>query len=85
MTSKRPAQYRAALDGARALAADILAGSPTPVRVSLQVMEETAGIADPVDAVRHPSSATDDLIISQDMIEGLTAFSEKRTPRWTGY
>ena len=34
-----------ALDGARALAAEILEGSPTSVRVSLRIMEETRGIA----------------------------------------
>src|SRR5712691_11843568 len=37
----RVVEAGAALDGARALAADILGGSPTSVRVSLQVMEET--------------------------------------------
>jgi enoyl-CoA hydratase/carnithine racemase len=42
-----------ALDGARALAEEILAGSPTSVRASLQVMDETAGIPDTVDAIRH--------------------------------
>ncbi|WP_041939569.1 MULTISPECIES: acetyl-CoA acetyltransferase [Frankia] len=71
-----------ALDGARALAADILAGSPTSVRVSLQIMNETAGITDPHDAVTHDSPALDDLLLSEDMLEGLTAFAEKRTPHW---
>src|SRR4051794_3513768 len=37
-----------ALDGARALAARVLAGSPTSVRVSLALMAETAGMADAV-------------------------------------
>ena len=46
-----------ALDGARALAEKILAGSPTSVRASLQVMDETAGIPDTVDAIRHQSPA----------------------------
>ena len=40
-----------ALDGARALAAEVLEGSPTSVRASLQVMEQTRGIPDVVDAV----------------------------------
>jgi acetyl-CoA C-acetyltransferase len=72
----------AAVDGARALAAEILDGSPTSVRISLQVMAETRGIADPIDAIMHPTTATDDLLTSQDAIEGMTAFAEKRRPRW---
>jgi acetyl-CoA C-acetyltransferase len=72
----------AALDGARALAAEILDGSPTSVRISLQVMEETRGIPDVIDAVTHPSTAHDDLMTSEDAIEGLTAFAQKRHPVW---
>ncbi len=71
-----------ALDGARALAAEILDGSPTSVRISLRVMAETRGIPDVIDAVTHPSAAVDDLMTSEDMIEGLTAFAAKRPPRW---
>jgi len=73
-----------ALDGARALAEKILAGSPTSVRASLQVMDETAGIPDTVDAIRHQSPALDALLVSQDMVEGLAAFAQKRPPHWTG-
>ena len=71
-----------ALDGARALAAEILDGSPTSVRLSLRVMAETRGIPDVIDAVTHGSSALDELMISEDMIEGVTAFAAKRKPRW---
>jgi acetyl-CoA C-acetyltransferase len=71
-----------ALDGARALAAEILDGSPTSVRISLRVMAETRGIPDVIDAVTHPSAALDDLMASEDMIEGLAAFGQKRRPRW---
>jgi acetyl-CoA C-acetyltransferase len=71
-----------ALDGARALAAEVLDGSPTSVRVSLAVMEETRGIADVIDAVSHRPGALDDLMISEDMIEGMTAFAQKRRPVW---
>ncbi|MGH3297457.1 MAG: acetyl-CoA acetyltransferase, partial [Trebonia sp.] len=71
-----------ALDGARALAAEILDGSPTSVRLSLRVMAETRGIPDVIDAVTHPSSAVDELMISDDMIEGVTAFAAKRPPSW---
>jgi acetyl-CoA C-acetyltransferase len=71
-----------ALEGARALAQEIVAASPTSVRISLRVMEDTQGIADTVEAVNHPSEAIDDLLLSEDMIEGLTAFAQKRRPQW---
>ncbi|MGH3262389.1 MAG: enoyl-CoA hydratase-related protein, partial [Trebonia sp.] len=71
-----------AVAGARALAAEILDGSPTSVRLSLRVMAETRGMPDVIDAVRHRSTALDELMISEDMIEGMTAFAAKRPPRW---
>jgi acetyl-CoA C-acetyltransferase len=71
-----------ALEGARELAAEILAGSPTSVRLSLQIMAETEGIPDTHEAVDRPSSALDELMVSEDMIEGLQAFAAKRTPVW---
>jgi len=71
-----------ALTGARALAEEILGGSPTSVRASLRIMAETDGITDTVDAVTHPSGALDELMVSEDMIEGLTAFTQKRPPHW---
>jgi acetyl-CoA C-acetyltransferase len=71
-----------ALEGARALAAEILDASPTSVRISLQVMEETRGIMDVVDAVAHQSAAIDELLVSEDMAEGVTAFAQKRHPVW---
>lgn len=71
-----------ALEGARELAAEILDGSPTSVRASLQIMAETEGVADTVDAVTHPSPALDELMLSEDMIEGVNAFAQKRKPVW---
>jgi acetyl-CoA C-acetyltransferase len=71
-----------ALDGTRALAAEILDGSPTSVRISLQVMEETRGIPAAVDAIGHPTTAFDDLMASDDALEGRTAFAQKRRPQW---
>jgi acetyl-CoA C-acetyltransferase len=71
-----------ALDGARALAAEILDGSPTSVRLSLQLMAETRGIPDVIDAVRHPSGVVDELMGSEDAAEGQKAFAEKRRPHW---
>jgi acetyl-CoA C-acetyltransferase len=72
----------AALDGARVLAAEILAGSPTSVRVSLQIMEETGGIPDVAQAVSYHPSALDDLMSTQDAAEGPAAFAAKRRPQW---
>ncbi|MBK1789101.1 acetyl-CoA acetyltransferase [Prauserella cavernicola] len=71
-----------AMEGARALAAEILEGSPTSVRASLRIMAETEGIADTADAVNLPSGALDELLVSEDTIEGVTAFAQKRPPRW---
>jgi acetyl-CoA C-acetyltransferase len=71
-----------AMEGARALAAGILAGSPTSVRISLRIMAETRGSPDVVAAVNHPSAAIDELMASDDALEGMTAFAAKRPPRW---
>jgi acetyl-CoA C-acetyltransferase len=72
----------AALEGARVLAAEILEGSPTSVRISLQIMRETQGIPDVAQAVSHRSSALDDLMSTQDAAEGPAAFAAKRRPQW---
>ncbi|OBG02572.1 acetyl-CoA acetyltransferase [Mycolicibacter sinensis] len=71
-----------ALAAARELAADILNGSPTSVRLSLKVMAQTQGIPDTVDAVTVPSDVIDELMTSADAIEGMTAFAMKRPPEW---
>ena len=71
-----------ALDGARALAARILAGSPTSVRISLGLMAEAAGVPDAVDAVRRRSRLVDELLATEDAVEGVTAFAQKRLPVW---
>ncbi|GGN23073.1 acetyl-CoA acetyltransferase [Streptomyces fuscichromogenes] len=73
-----------ALDTARALAARILEGSPAAVRSTLRLMTETAGIADTVAATRHPSAVLDEMFVSEDAIEGMTAFAQKREPLWVG-
>ncbi|WP_431907478.1 acetyl-CoA acetyltransferase [Amycolatopsis thermoflava] len=71
-----------ALAVAREVAAAILEGSPTSVRTSLRIMAEADGFADTVEAVRHPSPALDELLVSQDAFEGPAAFAQKRKPVW---
>jgi acetyl-CoA C-acetyltransferase len=71
-----------ALDIARELAEEIIVNSPTSVRLSLEVMEQTQGIPEVVNAITTRTTAIDDLMTSEDMIEGLTAFAQKRPPQW---
>ncbi|MBC3193033.1 enoyl-CoA hydratase/isomerase family protein [Pseudonocardia sp. C8] len=74
-----------ALEEARALAGEILEGSPTSVRLSLRMMDEADAIPGTADAAAHPSGALDELMLAADTIEGVTAFAEKRAPVWRGY
>jgi enoyl-CoA hydratase/carnithine racemase len=78
----RVASEGQALYAARQLAAEILDGSPTSVRLSLKLMEQTQGIADTIDAVTAPTDVIDELLTSADAIEGMTAFALKRKPDW---
>ena len=78
----RVAEAGTAIDGARLLATEILDGSPTSVRASLQIMAETSAIADVSDAMDYMSPAFEDLFSSADMREGIAAFIEKRKPEW---
>jgi len=71
-----------ALEAARTLAAEITDASPTSVRLSLQVMREAEKYPAPVDALKSNEVAVDELLCSEDMIEGLTAFAQKRKPEW---
>jgi acetyl-CoA C-acetyltransferase len=80
--ANRVAPTGRALDSARELAAEIMGGSPTSVRLSLKLMEQTEGIADTLDAVTAPSDVIDELMFSYDASEGIAAFATKRAPRW---
>jgi acetyl-CoA C-acetyltransferase len=74
-----------ALDGARELAAEILAGSPTSVRLSMRAMATAAREPDAARAARHDPELLDELLASAEASEGLRAFSEKRPPRWRNH
>lgn len=74
-----------ALKVAREMANEIISGSPTSVRLSLELMAQTEGIADTVEAVRTPSAVVDELMTSADAIEGMTAFAFKRSPQWKNH
>ncbi|MEQ8719125.1 MAG: acetyl-CoA acetyltransferase [Acidimicrobiales bacterium] len=71
-----------ALETARELAEEILAVSPTSVRVSLQAMKAGDTTVDAIDAIDAGDDAIDNLLLSADMVEGMKAFAEKRPPEW---
>ncbi|MDB5431806.1 MAG: acetyl-CoA acetyltransferase [Caulobacter sp.] len=71
-----------ALAGARALAAEILEASPTSVRLSLTLLNEMAGIASEDEAAGKRSRIFDEMIMYEDVVEGVQAFVQKRKPQW---
>jgi enoyl-CoA hydratase/carnithine racemase len=74
-----------ALAGARELAAEILAGSPTSVRLSMRAMAAAALEPDCARAARPDPDLLDELLTSADAAEGARAFAEKRPPRWRNH
>jgi acetyl-CoA C-acetyltransferase len=72
-----------ALEAARELAGEIIDGSPTSVRVSMEIMNEGKRIADTDTAARiRFERQSSYCFTSDDMQEGLNAFVEKRKPKW---
>lgn len=71
-----------ALAGALEIADEILAVSPTSVRVSMKVMNEADEHASEAAATASPSEFLDELLTSEDYLEGPKAFAEKRKPVW---
>jgi enoyl-CoA hydratase len=72
-----------ALEAARELAATICANGPLAVRVSKQVVVESADWSSE-EMWQKQQKLVLPVLTSQDAIEGATAFAEKRAPNWTG-
>lgn len=73
-----------ALSTARSYAEVLCQNSPTSVRLTRELLNETASHAAIDDAVDFVPKMIDKLIASEDMIEGPKAFAEKRKPNWSG-
>jgi enoyl-CoA hydratase len=74
----------AALAGALSLAERISANAPLAVREALAILNhEVAG--DETASWKRSDAAHSRLLATQDVREGVAAFFERRSPRWTGH
>ena len=71
-----------ALEAARKLAEELLESSPTSVRVSIEMLQHSERIASTVDSINVAYPAIDQLLSSEDRVEGMMAFGQKRKPHW---
>ena len=67
---------------ARELANLIASNSPTSIRLTMDLLAETANQGDANKAAGGISKVLDELITSEDFYEGPRAFAEKRPPKW---
>ena len=72
-----------ALEGAKALAAKIVANGPLAVKVSKQIIKESRGWAMD-ERYDNQAKLIAPVFVSKDAREGAAAFAEKRAPNWTG-
>lgn len=79
----RVVEAGSALDAARELAATIGANGPLAVKVSKQVVTQSADW-DSQECWAKQSAMVTPIFTSEDAIEGATAFAEKRAPNWKG-
>lgn len=81
--ANRIAKPGEAMTEARALAKEILAVSPTSVRASKKVLNAMDALESEKEALAASIPVMMQLMKSNDFKEGVSAFAEKRPPKWT--